>query len=177
MTPTPETRKIGERTYTNDGKRRMCWDCYERATTWQNENGVAWCEQCQGQRAIVALAASEQARQRAETRVELMAQRITFEAAWRVADSERRDYGLACYMLRDLPLSETAGMKDMLWALHNEGGAAKGDWELVRDKWQEAYRAALAQTKPCAHTWVPSYLTTARAWVCFKCGERTEETP
>jgi len=76
---------------------------------------------------------------------DLLAQRTQFEAAWRIANEERHDYGLACYMLRDLELSKADGLSDMLWALHNGGGdASKGDWELVRDSWDKAYREAIA---------------------------------
>lgn len=74
---------------------------------------------------------------------DLLAQRTQFEAAWRIANEECHDYGLACYMLRDLELTrQNMELHDLLWAIH-EGGCAKGDWELVRDLWDKAYRETI----------------------------------
>ena len=122
MTPTPETLRLHERLFAE-------YEAWWHKQDAKDTDILTWLKK---------------RLEAAEKQAELLAQRVTVEAAWRVADAEHRDYGLACYMLRDLPLSKAAGMNDMLWALHHEGSAAKGDWELVRDKWLEAYRAALA---------------------------------
>jgi hypothetical protein len=48
------------------------------------------------------------------------------------------DPGLAAFMVRDLPETETAELKDLAWAMHLDGNASKNDAILLLDK-LEAY--------------------------------------
>lgn len=71
-------------------------------------------------------------------------QRVTFVNAKRIAEAEIPDYGLAAYTLRDLSLTKKAELADLAHALHS-GTASKGDWEGLRDLWDEVFRHALKE--------------------------------
>ena len=77
----------------------------------------------------------------------LHAQLATFYSAKAIAASQPPDYGLAIYVLRDLPLTEEFQLRDLAWAHHQEGNTSKSDWEYFCHEWVEHWRQALTATQ------------------------------
>ena len=76
-----------------------------------------------------------------EAKNALYQQRITFEQACRFADAQY-DYDMAAYALRDLPLTQEAELRDLAQSMQSKG-CSRGDWDGLRQWWDEAYRKAI----------------------------------
>lgn len=50
---------------------------------------------------------------------------------------QKRDPDLAAYMVRDMPETEAAGLKDLAWSMHKQGNNHPNDAEFLLDKLEE----------------------------------------
>jgi len=91
---------------------------------------------------------------------------------WEVSYKDVRKRLEAAEKVRDALLREEYERLRQGWL----GGGLRPfeEWKVIR---QADYSALAGEEKPCDHTWMPAYATARQAWMCGKCGARTEVSP